>query len=239
MAKIYIDPGHGGVEPGAVYKGREEQNDMLKLALAVKKLLLTQKDIEVKLSRETAKDVEIDDRAIEANSWGADYFASFHRNAFKPNKASGAEVWCYSKVAVNGVTYKKAERILSLICEATGYKNRGVKLGAPAYEDFGVNRITNMSSCLLEIGFIDNNNDNAIFDKCFNKIALNIAKGLVEAVGKTWVDTQGTADKTESKPATKVGLYRVQVGAYAKRENAENKKKELKAKGIKSIIVKY
>ena len=38
--KIVIDAGHGGsVDPGAVYKGREEKNDNLNLAMAVGKIL--------------------------------------------------------------------------------------------------------------------------------------------------------------------------------------------------------
>ena len=35
MAKIAIDAGHGGADPGAVYQGRQEKDDNLKLALAV------------------------------------------------------------------------------------------------------------------------------------------------------------------------------------------------------------
>ena len=36
---IMLDAGHGGQDPGAVYKGRQEKDDNLKLALAVGKIL--------------------------------------------------------------------------------------------------------------------------------------------------------------------------------------------------------
>ena len=35
MARIVIDAGHGGVEPGSIYEGRREKDDNLRLALAV------------------------------------------------------------------------------------------------------------------------------------------------------------------------------------------------------------
>ena len=39
MPTVIIDPGHGGMDPGAVYKGRQEKDDNLRLALAVGELL--------------------------------------------------------------------------------------------------------------------------------------------------------------------------------------------------------
>lgn len=183
MKKIYIDAGHGGSSIGSVYKGRKEQDDCLRLSLAVKNLLLTQEGVSVKLSREDDTNPSIAARCAEANAWGADYFCSIHRNAFQPNKAKGVEVWVFSKVKVGGETYEKAKAIVEEICEAIPFVNRGVKLGAPAYSDFGVNSLTEMSSCLLEVGFIDSDEDNILFDAYFAEMALAIAKGLLRAVG--------------------------------------------------------
>lgn len=186
--KIYIDPGHGGDSIGAVYNGRKEQDDCLRLSLKVRDCLLTQKNVEVKMSRNTDINPELEDRAAEANSWGADYFLSLHRNASMPNKATGVEAWIYSKCEKGGDTYKKAEKVLNSVCSATGYKNRGVKFGAVSYDDYAVNRSTKMSSCLLETGFIDSDADNAIFDDKFNEMAEGIAKGVYEANGGKWED---------------------------------------------------
>ncbi len=186
MKKIYIDAGHGGYSTGATYKGRKEQDDCLRLAKAVKALLDTQQDIEVRLSRETDINPSISQRTSEANSWGADYFISIHRNAVSPNVANGVEGWCYSKIEKGGVTYNYAKNIVDKVCEATGFNNRGIRLGAPNYTDFGVNRMTKMSSVLLEAGFIDSDKDNMIFDTAFSEMALAIAKALTENVGLTY-----------------------------------------------------
>ncbi len=187
MKKIYIDPGHGGESIGASYKGRKEQDDCLRLSLAVKAILDTQPDVETKLSREDDINPDLEYRAIEANEWGADYFCSIHRNAFEPEKAKGVEAWCYSKVAVGGETYCMAVTLVNDLCAVTGFVNRGVKLGAPSYTDYAVNRVTNMSSCLLEVGFIDNTADNMIFDSYFADMALSIAKSLLANVGLAYI----------------------------------------------------
>lgn len=231
--KIYIDAGHGGNSIGAAYKGRLEQDDVLKLALKIKELLLQQPNIEVKLSRENSVNPELSARAEEANEWGADYFISLHRNAFAPNKATGAEVWVYSKVSKQGDTYKKAETILKNLCEATGYAYRGVKFGAPSYADYAVNMLTKMHSCLLEIGFIDNDKDNAIYDSKFDEMAEAIARGLVEAVGGTWKEIKKA--EAQEQPDSDI-IYRVQIGAFINKENAEAYAAKAKAAGFDAFV---
>lgn len=186
MKKICIDPGHGGKSIGASYMGRREQDDTLRLSKAVRDILLTQEDVSVMLTREDDSDPALEERARMANEWGADYFCSFHRNAFKPNVAKGVEAWCYSMVAVGGETYLMAEKLVNDICAVAGFVNRGVKLGAPNYKDYAVNRLTEMSSCLLEVGFVDSDVDNMIFDAYFADIAFVIAKALLENVGLSY-----------------------------------------------------
>ena len=183
MKKIFIDPGHGGFSVGASYKGRKEQDDCLRLALAVKSILDGQDDVEVRLSREDNSNPSIERRCAAANLWEADYFCSIHRNAVAPNVADGVEVWVYSKVLTDGETYNMAKNITELISEVTPFTNRGVKKGAPSYTDFGVNKLTVMSSCLLEAGFIDSDKDNALFDGYFADMALAIARALMKNVG--------------------------------------------------------
>lgn len=241
MKKIYIDAGHGGSNPGASYKNRTEQADVFRLAEAVKNILQRFGDIEVKLSRAYNEDPSIAARANEANAWGADYFISIHRNAIGANIAKGAENWCYSKVAAGGETYKKAQRILELLCEKTGFVNRGVKLGAPAYTDFGVNSLTNMSSCLLEAGFIDSDTDNAIFDGKFDAMAEGIAQGLVEAVGITWEEAAPVPDDepeaNDHGAKTDGAIYTVQTGAFKNRKLAETLLSKAKAAGFTDAFI--
>ena len=202
--KIYIDAGHGGDSIGASYRGRLEQDDVLKLALAIGKLLKTQPNVEVKYSRTTNINPDLTGRCKEANAWGADYFISIHRDACAPNVAQGATAYVYSKVETDGVTYNKAKDIVDRLCSAAGFRNRGVKKGAVSYTDFAVNRVTNMSSVLLEVGFIDSDIDNKIFDEKFEDIALAIAKELCAAVGEKFVipgdvNEDGKVDITDAR----------------------------------------
>lgn len=215
MKKIFIDPGHGGNSVGAVYKGRLEQDDCLRLSLAVKSLLLTQKDVEVRLSREDNTNPTITKRCSDANEWGADYFCSVHRNAFIPNRAEGIEAWVYSQVQTGGETYNMARNIVDSVCSEVPFRNRGVNKGAPSYVDFGVNSLTKMSSVLLEAGFIDSDSDNALFDSYLDAMALGIARALMKNVGLEFIPPviKGDADGDGSIAAADARLIlRASVG---------------------------
>lgn len=204
MAKIYLDPGHGGSDSGATYKGRREADDVLKMSLAVGKKL-EDAGVEVKYSRTTDKDKLLNDRTKESNNWGADYYLSIHRNSFDGN-ATGDEIWVISSATDN--TKAKAQKILSRLCSADMLANRGVKNGAPSYSDFAVNKYTNCASALLEMGFITSEKDNEALDSYFNEISTAIAKSLCEIVGVTYntVPVKGDTDgdgKVTSEDARK------------------------------------
>ena len=94
--KIVIDAGHGGsVDPGAVYKGREEKNDNLNLAMAVGKIL-SENGVDVVYTRTDDTYQTPFEKAQIANEDGADFFLSFHRNSSPlPNQYSGAESLVY------------------------------------------------------------------------------------------------------------------------------------------------
>lgn len=202
--KIYIDPGHGGRQSGAVNVKRKESDDVLRLSLKVFELLKNQ-DCEVRMSRTTDKDVDINDRCADANRWGADYFLSIHRNA-ADKSATGNEIWIYSKAT--DITKAKAQNILNAVCKVDGLRNRGVHKGAPSYTDFGVNRITKMHSALLELGFISNQSDNRVYDKYIDEYALALAKVLLSLVGSKWKepfipgDVDGDGKKTAADART-------------------------------------
>lgn len=196
--KIYIDAGHGGVQPGACNGKRKESDDVLRMALKVRDYLKNQ-DCEVRMSRTTDVDVDIDDRCTDANKWGADYFLSIHRNSASAS-ATGNEIWVYSKAS--STTVEKARVILDAVCQADGLRKRGVYKGAASYSDYGVNKYTNMHSALLELGFISNANDNKVYDAKLDAVALAIAKTLLSAVGGTWQNTTVKTETIEKPPVT-------------------------------------
>ena len=99
---IMLDAGHGGQDPGAVYKGRQEKDDNLKLALAVGKIL-ENNGINVLYTRTTDVYQTPFEKAQLANQAKVDYFISFHRNSSSgEDKYTGVEVsWFMIKVESN------------------------------------------------------------------------------------------------------------------------------------------
>ena len=100
-ARVIIDAGHGGAQdPGAVYYGRREKDDTLKLALAVGQIL-GDDGVDVVYTRVDDMYDTPFEKAMIANNSGADYFVSIHRNAMPtPNTASGSETLVYEDSGV-------------------------------------------------------------------------------------------------------------------------------------------
>ena len=93
VARIAIDPGHGGHDPGAKVNGLTEAGLALDVALRLEKLLQQQKDVEVVLTRRTDVYVPLEERAEIANKSGADLFLSIHMNASSSAAARGIETY--------------------------------------------------------------------------------------------------------------------------------------------------
>ena len=219
--KIYIDAGHGGCQPGATNGKRKESDDVLRLALKIQELLKKQ-DCQIRMSRTTDVDVNINDRCNDANKWGADYFLAIHRNSASAS-ATGDEIWIYSKAS--DITKAKATNILNAVVRVDGLTNRGVHKGAAAYSDYGVNKYTNMHSALLELGFISNSNDNKVYDKKLDDIALALAKVLLSVVGSSWVDPIQKGDVNGDGKVTSADA-REALRASAKLETLTDKQKQ-------------
>lgn len=82
MVKIFIDPGHGGSDPGATGNGLQEKTLTLQIALALRTILINEYEgVSLLLSRTSDQYVSLSDRTNAANSWGADFFLSIHINA--------------------------------------------------------------------------------------------------------------------------------------------------------------
>lgn len=82
MVKIFIDPGHGGADPGTSGYGMQEKNLTLQIALTLRNILVNEyKGVSVLLSRTSDQTVSLTERTNAANNWGADYYLSIHINA--------------------------------------------------------------------------------------------------------------------------------------------------------------
>lgn len=212
---IMLDAGHGGQDPGAVYKGRQEKDDNLKLTLAVGEILKNN-GIDVFYTRTTDVYQTPFEKAQLANKAGVDYFISFHRNSSPTdNQYNGVEVLVYDK---SGIKYQMAENIVGALGEL-GFREIGVR----ERPGLVVLRRTRMPALLIETGFINSDQDNQMFDEMLEKIAQSIADAIL-----------GTLDEeTVEEPL----YYRVQTGAFRNKENADRMLYELLEKGYPSFLL--
>ena len=161
-------------DPGAVYFGRQEKDDALKLALAAGDLL-EDRGFDVMYTRVDDVYHTPYEKADMGNSAGADYFISIHRNAAGiPGTASGIMTLVYEDAGVNG----RLARAVNEELEKTGYQD----LGVVERPGLAVLRRTAMPAILIEAGFIDNPQDNQLFDQQFEAIAEAVADGVEKAV---------------------------------------------------------
>jgi N-acetylmuramoyl-L-alanine amidase len=93
VARIVIDPGHGGHDPGAQSNDIDEAELVLDVALRLEKLLQEQPGVDVVLTRRTDEFIPLDERTAIANREGADLFLSIHANASREPAARGVETY--------------------------------------------------------------------------------------------------------------------------------------------------
>jgi N-acetylmuramoyl-L-alanine amidase len=93
VARIVIDPGHGGHDPGAQVTGLNEADLVLDVALRLEGLLQERSDVDVILTRRTNVYISLEERTTIANRFGADLFLSIHANASRNAAARGVETY--------------------------------------------------------------------------------------------------------------------------------------------------
>jgi N-acetylmuramoyl-L-alanine amidase len=96
---VVLDPGHGGIDPGAQYQGHVEANLMLKLAREMKDVLVLSGNYEVALTREEDVFLSLQGRITKARELGADVFISLHADALAEGTATGTTVYTLSENA--------------------------------------------------------------------------------------------------------------------------------------------
>ncbi|WP_158232443.1 N-acetylmuramoyl-L-alanine amidase [Sporosarcina sp. P13] len=175
MSKIFIDPGHGGHDPGAVGIRSREKDNVLKVALRLK-TILEGYGHEVRLSRSTDEFISLGERARLANAWGGDYFFSLHDNSATAS-ATGFETFVYNG-SISAATTKLQNAVHSSIANQIGIRDRGKKRA-----NFAVLRLTHMPAVLVEYAFISNYNDETILISEVEKLALLTAQGIINYTG--------------------------------------------------------
>lgn len=249
---IIIDPGHGGYDNGAIYNGRREKDDNLRLALAVGKILSSD-GYNVIYTRTDDTYTSPTGKARIGNEAGGDYFISFHRNsAASPNLYDGVQTLIYNN---QGIKVLMAQNVNDALAKF-GFKNIGIE----ERPNLAVLRRTKMPAILIETGFINSDKDNLIFDQNFNQIA----EAIASAIEKTISPTAATVDELyqilagcyQTLPLSIENhdllinydfdadlyydgeIYQLRVGNFETMEDAEEELYNMKENGIEGIIVR-
>jgi len=155
--KIYVDPGHGGTDPGACGKTQREKNVTLEVARSLRDRL-EEMGHTVLLSRYSDADVPLSSRTCKANEWEAEVYLSIHCNGAANHQAHGFEVW-------TSVGLTEADALASHILEAWRFRFPSVRLrqdwadgDGDKESQFWVLAKSRMPAVLVELGFITNPN---------------------------------------------------------------------------------
>ena len=216
--KIYINPGHSDKDPGAV--GYAKERDLnVSVSKYMNEYLLEHYDCETRIySNDSLAAV-----CKDANNWGADLFVSNHFNA---GGGDGFETFVYSEKRVDlGKVFAKHVNAVGQNLRSSSVAP-GVKIRPSLY----VLKNTNMTAILNEGAFVDNSKDIQDWDE------ENELKKLGIAYAKAAAEYLKLEEKVvEEKPQV---WYRVQVGAYREKANAEAMLKKIKAAGFADAYIK-
>ena len=207
----------GGSDPGAVANNTKEKDLNLQIALACKDYL-TQYGVEVKMSRTKDENDTLSEEIKECNIFSPDLAVDIHNNA---GGGDGAEVFHHYG---GGKGKTLATNILDEIIKI-GQNSRGVKTrkNSAGRDYYGFIREITAPAVIVECAFVDNATDIEILaTECKKKsMGQAIAKGILKTLG---VEIQGDI------------IYRVQVGAYSEKSNAEAMLEKLKSAGFEGYI---
>ncbi|MCK8452693.1 cell wall-binding repeat-containing protein [Bacillus safensis] len=170
---IFIDPGHGAQDAGAIGNGLLEKNINLEVALKLRSRL-HQAGALIVLSRTSDTFDSLQTRVSKGAQANADIFISIHANANDNSGANGTETY-YDTTYAAAHSVKLAQQVQPRMVNALGTKDRGVKTAG-----FYVIKYSRMPSILLETGFVTSPIDASILKSTAAKdrLASGIATGV-------------------------------------------------------------
>jgi N-acetylmuramoyl-L-alanine amidase len=232
--EFLFDPGHGGNDPGAVGYGLKEADVVLDLCLKTGNYLLQNyTGVRIHYTRTSDTTMSLTERTNLANLKHVDFMYSFHNNSHTTSTAHGFETFVYTSPSTKSVAAQNIihDEIMKFL-KGYGITDRGKKKA-----NFHIVRESKMPAVLAEYLFISNKKENDLLsdDNFRSKLAEATAKGIAKA----W----GLKEKPKPTPQTKPvvskpsnTLYKVQIGAFSEKVNAEKLAAQAKAKGFKTYI---
>jgi N-acetylmuramoyl-L-alanine amidase len=184
---ICLDAGHGGSDAGAEYKKTYEKDQCLEMV----KLVRTELENEgytVVLTRESDTNPSLDERVKLAEDANASVLVSIHRNFYQGDSKSGGNtakgIECWIGASNPADANQLSTRILNELMKLSLTTNRGVKTGTinNANRNYKINT-SKCTSCILELGFITNTNDDVLVTTKKAECARAIAQGIISYLG--------------------------------------------------------
>ena len=238
--KIALTAGHYMGTPGKRCLKKLDPNETRewwlndRIADEIEKLLSGYTGYELMRTDDTTgkKDISLTARTNAANNYKADFYLSIHHNAgINGGKGGGIVSIVYTNAQAKSVEWQKD--LHNALIAATGLKgNRATPMPKMNLHEV---RETKMPAVLLELGFMDSATDVPVI------LTEKFADQCAQAIVSVLVKRGGLKPKAveQPKPAEQESgkIYRVQVGAYSQKANAETMKKKLEAAGFDAIIV--
>ena len=227
MKNLVIGGGHGGSDVGCIAVDKSYEKTYT-LELSKKVYDICKPYVNTTMLRTTDKDLSLGERCRIANSKAPCYYFSFHFNAFN-NSAKGIEI--YTSQFTSQTNKDFASYLCKEFSKQFGTSNRGGKVKSGNNGDYYYlhrNTNSNVTTFIIEPLFIDNKYDFEILkspnfiDKAANFFASKILSNLYGI-------NMSKADNNKK-------LYRIQVGAFSDKKNAEDIAGKLKELGFESII---
>lgn len=166
--------------------------------------------------------IDLTKRARDANAWGADIYLSIHHNA-GANGTSAGGIVVFSHPDGSSTSHAWRDELYAALIKHTGLK--GNRWDGTLTADYQILRETDMPAVLLELGFMDSTVDVPII------LTDDHARKCAEAIVEVLVKRGKLKKKAESNT-----VYRVQVGAFGSKANAERLMAELKSKGYEAYV---
>ncbi len=232
---VLLDPGHGGVDPGAVYNGLLEKDLNLELAL---KTATSLKEVRVLLTREVDSFVSLADRVEISRKAKPDLFLSLHANA---GGGKGFESFISSRLTNADKAFKMQQAIHSEMMQRLkkwDVVDRGLKKAS-----FYVLRLNPYPAVLIESLFIDNAREAELWTKedFINSLVEGVCSGIYQALGIDGSVSVGdkASEQVKGKVVSLEGkkLYTVQVGAFLHLENARQRLTEAQRAGFSDAYI--
>lgn len=163
---IFVDPGHGGRDPGTMYGKIEEKDIVLEISQKLREQLMSKGAI-VYMTREIDEDLssewdtrkkrgDLYRRILMYKEYGAELYLSIHINSYSNTKESGAEV-LYNPINSENKIF--GEILMNHFRTALGSKRQLKKTDLYMYKN------TTVPGVLIECGFLSNPNERYLLQK--------------------------------------------------------------------------